>query len=754
MRLNSLPALLIALIGVLVLSWGAREAHHIRMPFSAGDSADWFSVDSDGLYHFKRLRAETGSDGFPVGVDSELNWPFGASVPWPPYYTVFLKWIGATPDDGESSAMAASVPFVLGICTSLLLALLAWRMSHGNALAAWMTGGLHALTYASIHYSVPGNADHHAFVALLVVLLFAALGRALVKECPGSAVAAGLVAGVLLGSWVASLVVVLVAQLGFAALLWMDRFAPRPEVGRTGFLFHLCGALGVLPAVLHSPWAQNTPWSVVNLSWFHLAFMLAGALVFVPMVWPNASLRMRGFGPFQVVIALIGAVLVFWVTDTGPIAGIREAFSWASRTDAFMSGIAESEPLLGVDKTGTGGFFRWLGLSVLLLPWVLWQAWLHVRAGFRDRLFWMLALAIFLIQALFQRRFGDLAALPLAVLVGVGVAERLQNAASCRPMLRKPLSQAGLAITLVFVLQTPEVLRAVEHAGQSRFHSAYAGQRLLMKEIRPMIAAEREAGRNFGVMAAWDQGHALEWAADAPTVATNFGSYIGHDSFMAPGQFFLSSSSNDAKEILARRKVGFVWMDSRFRQGLPALVSAVGGELDDYLRTSSMPNGQVRTEFQPSYFQSTAHPLEWDGDPDGPDGALPPLDFVRLVAVSEMADSDPRLGFTQPIPAARVWQVVPGADLQWMGEPGTKIVVDIPMEMRGANREVYFRWRWHKEIEIAENTLARMRVPYATTGQASFVAGRATWQMGDHAPQPLILADEDILLCSQIQLGQ
>jgi asparagine N-glycosylation enzyme membrane subunit Stt3 len=752
--MKTLPALLVALLGVMVLSWAAREAHHIRIPFSESDSSAWFSVDSDGLYHLRRLRSETGDDGFPLALDESLNWPLGAAVPWPPYYTSFLKVLGLVPAEGESSALAAWVPFVLGVLTSLLLALLAWRMSHGNALAAWLAGGLHALTYASIHYSVPGNADHHAWVAFLVVILFATLGRALVKCCWVAACVSGLMAGVLLGSWVASIVVVLVVQLGFGILLWIDRFSPRPEVGRAGLLFHLVAASAVLPAVLHSPWQERSPWTVVNLSWFHFAFLIAGGLVFVPMVWPKASLRMRGIGPFQVVIVLLGAILVFWVTDTGPVAGIQEAFSWATRTDAFMAGIAESEPLWGLDQTGTGGFFRWLGLSALLLPWVLWQTWLQVRSGFRDRLFWMLALAVFLILALFQRRFGDLAALPLAVIVGLGVADRLQKFQRQGGFTRKPIVRVFAAVLIVFALQAPELLRAFEMAGQSRFDSALVGQRLLMKELRPMVASEREAGRSHGVLSTWDQGHALEWAAGAPTVATNFGSYIGRESFIAPADFFLAKNANRAKEVLSRRKVGFVWMDSRFRQGLPTMISALGDDLSQWMRSIEMPNGMMRTEFQEQYFQTPAHALEWDGDADGPDGPIAPLDYVRLVALSEMGDADPRLGFTQTIPAARVWQYVAGADLQWMGEAGTKIVVDIPMEMRGANREVYFRWRWHKEMVIGENTLARMRVPYATIGRASFVSGQATWQLGDSPAQPLLLSNEDVLLCSQIQLRQ
>ena len=52
------------------------------------------------------------------------------------------------------------------------------------------------------------------------------------------------------------------------------------------------------------------------------------------------------------------------------------------------------------------------------------------------------------------------------------------------------------------------------------------------------------------VLAAWDFGHTIEWVAKRPSIATNFGSYIGRDSFVDPAKFFMANSHQDAEDIL------------------------------------------------------------------------------------------------------------------------------------------------------------------------------------------------------------
>ncbi|MGB0685517.1 MAG: hypothetical protein ACPGQD_04955, partial [Planctomycetota bacterium] len=93
---------------------------------------------------------------------------------------------------------------------------------------------------------------------------------------------AGTVAGVLLGSWVGAVLYVLPLQLALAWWLHRMRDERRPGLLLFGFLFHALALAALLPAVLQSPWKVEQPWMVVNLSWFHVAWLGLGGLVFLP----------------------------------------------------------------------------------------------------------------------------------------------------------------------------------------------------------------------------------------------------------------------------------------------------------------------------------------------------------------------------------------------------------------------------------------------------------------------------------------
>ena len=126
----------------------------------------WHSIDSDGLYHMKRLESFRAADNIlPVAIDPYLNYPIGAIIPWPPYYTVILDLICG--DSIEQDV--ATVPLFFGVLTSLIVALSGWILA-GRSVAI-TAGLLHAFSYGSIHYSSLGVADHHAFISFLLSML-------------------------------------------------------------------------------------------------------------------------------------------------------------------------------------------------------------------------------------------------------------------------------------------------------------------------------------------------------------------------------------------------------------------------------------------------------------------------------------------------------------------------------------------------------------------------------------------------------
>ena len=385
---------LVVLVAVAALSWGAREINHIRIEDSP---TRWVSMDHDGLYQTRRVERAL-RDGLPVAEsDPYLNYPHGARIPhWPPYYTLVLRSVLGpfAPDDPEArrhwlEMRVASMPLLFGVVTSLLAAAGGGLVAGSGGAAA--AGIYHALCTGSILYSRIGNGDLHAWVSMLggasLLLLSAALAGSLLDRRRASTLLGlllGAISGLMLGSWVGALVYIVEVQLVLGVVLVLHTRHSRAGLPAFGVAFHVAAALAVLPAVLSSPWEGEAPSIVIGLYWVHLAFLLTGALVFVPLLYLREGRTLRAY-PWLAAgsLALVGGL--FLLSDPG----VRGALSWIGRTDPFMAQVSESRPLLGpgtgwaaVEQLGWGvGFLPivWVlalgslfrGGSLALLPWVV-----------------------------------------------------------------------------------------------------------------------------------------------------------------------------------------------------------------------------------------------------------------------------------------------------------------------------------------------------------------------------------------------
>jgi hypothetical protein len=137
-----------------------------------------------------------------------------------------------------------------------------------------------------------------------------------------------------------------VAAAGGAGAARLARAAARqqapfrcPDWARFAFAFHAAALVLVLPALLSSPWTARFPWIVVNLSWFHLGYLAAGALLFVPLALRPDSAGLRRWMPaFTVGVAVVVALWTAF-SDAAPARGVREGFEWVARVDSFMARI-------------------------------------------------------------------------------------------------------------------------------------------------------------------------------------------------------------------------------------------------------------------------------------------------------------------------------------------------------------------------------------------------------------------------------
>ena len=556
-----------------------------------------------------------------------------------------------------------------------------------------------------------------------------------------------MLAGIALGSWVASLLCVIQVDLILAWLLFRHARRPRAGLAAFGLAFHGAALLVILPAVFSSPWKDELPWMVVNLSWFHPAYLALGALVFAPLFFLGTESFAHRRYPWIVGGVLAAVAALSWLLDAGPVPGIREGFAWVSRADEFMSGVAESRPLIGPGAS-PGELFLYLGWGIAVLPLAWLAALLRVLRRQDDALLpWVVAVPLLALQAAHQARFAEGLVMPAGVLFGWGVAT----------LLRARLSRLPVAAGAVVVV----AIAAVAQGGTwSRMYVELRGDappsldrrhRRAFRDLCTWIAANTEPG-DWSVMANWPRGHEIEWAAERPTVATNFGSYVGEEGFRAPAFCFLSEDSATAEAVMESRRARYCLVTCLFTDSLPVLVRAGDPSWEGrYYRLDRNGAGVL----QPAWFRTVGAELLFGGLPHAKAGVAEPrsLDFLRLVYVSPtIMKHTPLAPWAPTTPYGWVWERVAGARVEASLSSGESLVVEIEVRYANAAGETLQVVRWRDRAVAGGNGVARLRVPYATTGPNGTGEVRgARWYAGDRSGE-LSLDETDVLEGRRVSL--
>ncbi len=715
------PARWASITAALVGAAAAVAVRHVHTLALPTDGPRLESFDPDSQYHSRRvLRALC--EGDVAGRDPLLAWPSaGAPIPWPPYYDAALALVVRSrlapseraalpapfasepeaPVDGTAAAALRSLaadtvaraPAWLAGVTALIAGLAAAHLARGARAAAALVGSLGvALSFAHLRYSYVGLGDHHTAVGALYALVLALTSRAVDPVAARGprlsalrGIVAGVLAGLMLGTWVASLALLAPIQV---ALAWLVH---RPNRGRRaapigyalfGASFHKGVVLTLLPAAFTSPWTDARALDVVNLSWFHVAWFAIAWLAFAPAVFLHGSPARRAAAP----LALIGLCILVFAARSGT----AEALAWASATDTFMAAIAESQPFDAFARA-----LKWIGPGLVFGPLIaLWGLFL------RDECYlpWLAALAVTAAGAAQQQRFAEALAVPLAVVVGAAVAALWQ---------RGGIRLGALAaLTAVAHIGT---LRATAARLQGGFGSARtvttevtARHAALARLLAPLRAPERYGA----VLAEWDHGHAIEWWGEVPTLATNFGPYVGgSERFLDPWRFFLTADDSAGEALLEQRDARYVLVTRDAERNLATALRALERpRLDEGTWRATTLARLVASDLA----DADAHPA-----------------FLRLRA------AEPALLNGEARPFARLYERVRGAQLTVTGEPGARVA--LRMRVTTASDSLL----WTATAALDAGGRATLRVPYATEAGDGPYATRADLTVGG---RPLTLA--------------
>ncbi len=746
-------ALVLLFASVFGVSLGVREVNRYTVAVDAPAArslstpergADYYSADPDSHYHMRRLDLALQNLGAVSTRDPLLSFPDfedqgGAPIPWPRLYTRVLHGFlspFAPPEPAARTAFVeqnvARAPQLLGALTSFLVALAAYgfaakskrwsgqfRSNTAVAISAALGAGLyHAFCFASLRYTRLGNGDHHAWVALLqwsmlwIVATSLAptrlrsMGRSWLAGC-----AAGVLAGAALSSWVAALLWIGLVDLALAWRMFTVRPSAVRGLGGVGVAFHLAALFVILPEVAGSPFDST---QIINLSAFHIGFLGLGALVCLPLVLLGGRATPAGIQPAEVgipseprpALRLYPRILcgVFVLSAVGCFSGdlgrsLREGIEWATGTNHFMGYIYESQPLGWGLIGGLDASVYWLGWGLLAVPIALFT--LARRSG-GDSVPIVIVLVAQLGLALTQRRFAMELAAPLSFALGLMLATALANWTR-----RAPAIGWGLAI-LVPLLCHSATVDATLRRGNGQVPQESAAQQR-ERGLRGLCRwlGETDA-RSEAVLAQWDLGHMVEWGAGRPTLANNFGLYLGEDSFLDPWRFLMQTEFDRAEQLCEQRRVGHVLLASDWERNWDTMGRVLGGEL-------GLSHGGLSLvrRLLPLKDEHLA-------------AAMPQPGFLRLVALGELAPTGE--------PSGWVWEVVRGAVLEVEGDPGQVLRGMVRRQFRDIPGERKKDYVWLGAALVDASGRARLRVPWSTEDESSGrAAGPLEWAVGERA---------------------
>lgn len=550
---------------------GARASHRAQPTELA---PEWAIDDPDAAYHLRRTSLTLHSGRVP-GSDRFLNHPAGSPIPWPPLADAIFAGIaratGALHGEGPMrvvnearlEGVLVHVPPVLGALTVLGVAaavLIFMRPEKARWRWVLLAAAAYALSPAAIWYGGVTRIDHHVLVALGLALSSGLLAWALSAreqvDITTAALLSGLTSGALLLMWLASAVFLLPAGLALLVRAASKDSKLSSEGARAGILFFAAAAVVTLLPASQSDWNALEPGSLVNLTEGVPRALFAACLPFAVFIPEGVQ---RSIKLVLAPLAALAAVLLL----PGFLDGVRAGLDWASRENLFMDVVGESRPL-----ESAADWLRDLSPLAFALPLALVAILLRAR---RDpaSLYLFLLCVLMAIMTFTQRRFANTLAVPMACGLAVGLAEWERMLSARGTWRHLPLGLA-LALTAWAVPAALAQARTNEAEAQDllEWRRELIGGLRWMRTGTPSPGAwmRPESPQDYGVLASWGMGHLIEYHARRPTIATNFGSFVGERNFAAAagamleteqGKFAKSARGLGARYLVATpRNVG------------------------------------------------------------------------------------------------------------------------------------------------------------------------------------------------------
>jgi asparagine N-glycosylation enzyme membrane subunit Stt3 len=433
-------------------------------------------------------------------------------------------------------------------------------------------------------------------------------------------------------------------------------------------------------------WGSVSP---VVLSRFQPLFLALGGACFALLAelfgrarFP-ASLARRALMALAIGGAALGLALA---AAPGLVAGAGDAWDWLARREAFQASVAESLPLLaGAQGFETDTAVQLFSRLFYAFPLLLALLVLGARGAEDARARGVLAAwsALWLAAALLQRRFVNELSVAFALVVAVCGGDALRAARRALAGRGRVAAGAAAFASLGAALWLLAPIASFYAPYLANLRRAWLGQPALLSGWQPEQRALTELARwlaahtpptagywdasarpEYGVLAAWGDGHVLRYVAERPLVQDNFGDDVGAEGFARAEAYFAESNEAAALRIAEALRVRYVIVRGA---GSGHAQSYAPASLLKRLHRLNGTEGQVRAgdESAPAYVPALArHRLIYDARAAGG-----PQDGSR--------------------PSYKIFEIVQGARIVGLAPPRAEVRAELPMALGLRGRMLY-----------------------------------------------------------------
>ena len=685
----------------------------LALPQVFTDGGVVFPTGTDELYHMRRVWYETVHFPGHLDFDPYLSFPAGARPVWPFLFdwlvAAIARLLAGAADQSAVERVAAWIPPVLGAANVAAVT----RLGSGlfGRRAGVLAGFLLALLPAHAYNARLGMLDHHIAVGLATTALMGC-GLSLLADPPrlraAAAASATIVVGLLL--WPGFLLQILVLQaVAIGQLLLCTDRGTALARARTLALMHGLAAAALAPFCAGHHFEDFGPLSPLVLSWFQPLWFAAGALLLLAAGagWRNDRLGATRARRLALALALAGAGLagaLAWIP--GLYEATLGAAGWFTKEGDFLVTVEELAPLLwpgGVfDPQRANADLSWF---IWLFPaaWA-WLAWARGRRDGAARAWLVLVWSgAFLAATLAQQRFSDLFAPAFALVTGAllgAIVERLVRMRDRRAFVAAALGAALAGLLALLPCADYHLDPLADSPATHERKNIDLAARWLRRETPPtrgyLDASQRP---EYGILAAWGDGHRIRYRAERPVVQDNFGVYGGRKNYERAGAYYRTTDEEEAFAIARELEARYVFATWR-------------------------GSGQDRTPVPGSMTKRLALGL----------GArmrgMPALARHRLVYLA--GEAQRRVALFEVVPGALVTGSAPAATA-------------VSFALRLHNERGPSLW-YRAQAQASASGRYELRLPYATeTGAATSIhaAGRYRIRCGDHSSR-LTVSEDDV----------